>query len=503
MKDEFVSTVSHELRTPLTSIRGALGLLSAGLLGEVSEKAANLLRIAVSNSDRLVRLINDILDLERMQSGRAPLSLRRCALSELAQQAIDAIHPVADAASVTLSLQAEAVYVDADSDRILQVMTNLLSNAVKFSPANSQVQLIILSETDGVTLSVIDEGRGVPADKLETIFDRFQQVDASDSRQKGGTGLGLAICRTIAQQHGGRIWAERNPERGTTFRMFLPVRINHEAAETAGLLLTEGATSATVMICDEDDESRRSVVERLQRNGYHVIEAENGQQATALARQFPLNAILLAVSAPGLDGWETLRALKGESSTAGIPIVVLGMPLSGIPPREAQGANGWIPQPLDEELVLRELARVLRGAGEEASVLLVEDDEDMAGVVEATFERAGIRCYHAATRRRAIELCQSARPDLVILDLALPDGDGFHIVDWLRQHEELRKLPLVVYSAREVSDEERQQLRLGPTEFLTKATVPPQDVEALVQTMLQRYREGIPAPKNEAFPGPS
>ncbi len=161
MKDEFVSTVSHELRTPLTSIRGALGLLSAGLLGTVSDKAANLLRIALSNSDRLVRLINDILDLERIQSGREPLAFRPIALSEIVRQAIDGMQPVADAAGVQLIHDANMVQLSADPDRLLQVMTNLLSNAVKFSPEGATVSVTLREGSSGVTLSVIDQGRGI------------------------------------------------------------------------------------------------------------------------------------------------------------------------------------------------------------------------------------------------------------------------------------------------------------------------------------------------------
>ncbi len=222
MKDEFISTVSHELRTPLTSIRGALGLLSSGMLGEVNEKVANLLRIALTNSDRLVRLINDILDLERIQSSREPPALENVELSEMVRQAMEGMQPVADAGGVRLIHDAVKVEVEADPDRLLQVLTNLLSNAIKFSPPNSTVSVMLRPEAEGVMLSVIDQGRGIPEDKLEAIFGRFQQVDASDSRQKGGSGLGLAICRTIVTQHSGRIWAERNPVRGATFRVYLP-----------------------------------------------------------------------------------------------------------------------------------------------------------------------------------------------------------------------------------------------------------------------------------------
>jgi PAS domain S-box-containing protein len=221
LKDEFISTVSHELRTPLTSIRGALGLLSSGILGNINDKASNLLRIAVTNSDRLVRLINDILDLERIQSGKEPITFRSLQLSEVIRQAIDGMQPVADAAGVQLLHDTTQAEILGDPDRLLQVLTNLLSNAVKFSSPNTTVSVMMRPGAAGITISVIDQGRGIPADKLEAIFGRFQQVDASDSRQKGGSGLGLAICRTIVLQHSGRIWAERNPVRGSTFRVFL------------------------------------------------------------------------------------------------------------------------------------------------------------------------------------------------------------------------------------------------------------------------------------------
>ncbi len=225
LKNEFISTVSHELRTPLTSIRGALGLLSLEIpngANGTNDRAANLPRIALTNSNRLMSLINDILDLERLQSGLEPLAFQSVRLDQIIRTAIDGMQPVADAAGVQFIHDTTEAEIAANPERLLQVLTNLLSNAVKFSPPNSTIFIMLRSDSSGVTLSVTDDGRGIPADKLESIFGRFQQVDASDSRQKGGTGLGLAICRTIVQQHSGRIWAERNPIRGSTFRVFLP-----------------------------------------------------------------------------------------------------------------------------------------------------------------------------------------------------------------------------------------------------------------------------------------
>jgi signal transduction histidine kinase len=212
LKDEFISTVSHELRTPLTSIRAALGLLSAGVAGKVDEKAANLLRIASSNTDRLVRLINDILDLERMESGRAPLMMRLCSLPDLVQQAVDTMKSMAEAGAVRLEIAPEpantASSFDGDPDRMLQVLTNLLSNAIKFSPPGAAVRILTASDGTNLVLQIEDSGRGVPAEKLETIFDRFGQVEASDARQKGGSGLGRV---TPPQRRSFRPWMTEEP----------------------------------------------------------------------------------------------------------------------------------------------------------------------------------------------------------------------------------------------------------------------------------------------------
>ena len=223
LKNDFISTVSHELRTPVTAIRGALGLVSADLTGQLDQKTANLIRIARANSERLVKLVNDILDLDRLGSGRERMMMRTLKLDDIVNQAVDNMAPVAQTANVTLVHNPSSVEIMGDPDRLLQVITNLISNAIKFSPKNSAVSIVLSPETQGVTLSVVDPGRGIPVDQLETIFDRFQQVDSSDSRQKGGTGLGLAICKAIVQQHSGRIWAERNQDGGSTFRVFLPL----------------------------------------------------------------------------------------------------------------------------------------------------------------------------------------------------------------------------------------------------------------------------------------
>jgi signal transduction histidine kinase/CheY-like chemotaxis protein len=495
LKDEFISTVSHELRTPLTSIRGALGLLSSGIIGDVDAKALNLLRIAVTNTDRLIRLINDILDLERMESGRAPLQIRRCSLRDLSQQAIETMTPLADANTVHLALEPftvaqaafpEALFFDGDADRILQVLTNLLSNAIKFSPPASTVRIYTEATSDSILLKIVDEGRGIPSDKLDSIFDRFQQVEPSDARQKGGTGLGLAICRSIVQQHSGSIWAQRNLIAGTTLYVMLPRTTRATDMAVSAVLPPRG--EGAIMICDDDAGIRTVVAEHLHRQGYTVIEAESGEQALVLAAEHHVEAILLDLYMPGLSGWETLQRLRNNPVTANIPVVVLSVLSSTLRPQLTGDAQGWVQKPFNENLLFAELGRVLHQGEGPAYVLLVEDDEDLASVLIASFQDAAVHVDHASTRQMAIRQCITRPPDLLILDLTLPDGDGFSLVEWLRQQPTLRSLPLVVYSGREISESEMAKLRLGPTEFLTKAKVQPQEVEALVLSMVHRLR---------------
>ena len=486
LKDEFISTVSHELRTPLTSIRGALGLLTSGILGDVNEKAANLLRIALTNSDRLVRLINDILDLERIQSGREPLAFRTVQLADIVKQAVEDLQPMADGAGVRLIHDTTKVEITADPDRLLQVVTNLLSNAVKFSPPNSPVSVMLRPGVTGVILSVIDHGRGIPADKLETIFGRFQQVDASDSRQKGGTGLGLAICRTIVMQHSGRIWAERNPVRGSTFRIFLPYK--PAPLVSSGHPVETEPGHGTVVLADANPESRPRIAAQLARHGYSVVQTATAEQ-TLLAAGQDAQAILLDSAPDGINGWEILPQLRRLDATSKTPVVLLSVE----DPEDSDDWDGGDAKPgttpRKEEALLAELSRALCGIEERARILVVEDDRDLARIIGEVFARDSISVQTAHSLHETIEACATFNPHLMVLDIGLPDGDGFNVVDWLRQHESLARLPLVVYSGRELSADERKQLTLGPTYFLAKARVQPQQLEALVLTMLRSSRQ--------------
>src|SRR5258708_2988321 len=286
MKDEFVSTVSHELRTPLTSLRGALGLLSSGMLGAVAEKGQRMLEIAVANTDRLVRLINDILDLERMQSGRIEVNRRTADAYSLMVQASEGLLSLAESAGVRIIVEPVDARLWVDSDMILQTLTNLLSNAVKFSPAGETITLSGTNQETAFTFRVTDHGRGIPGDKLESIFERFKQVDASDSRDKGGSGLGLAISRSIVTAHGGRIWAESGTGKGSIFQFSIPLRENKQPKPAID-------PTRTLLVCEEDASAMQAVTEMLRSDGFAVVSVGSAAQVVHRAVELRPDPIIL------------------------------------------------------------------------------------------------------------------------------------------------------------------------------------------------------------------
>jgi len=491
-KDEFVSIVSHELRTPLTSIRGSLGLLAGGVLAASPEKAERMLKIAVDSTDRLVRLINDLLDIERINSGTTEIERRPCDAEQLVQDAADAMDAAAAEAGVTLHVSSARVAVWADPDRVAQTLTNLLSNAIKFSPRGGRVWLAVEEREGELRFSVRDEGRGIPVDKLELVFERFQQVDSSDARDKGGTGLGLAICRSIVEQHGGRIWVQSVAGLGSTFTFTLPT----------GLLGAEDRSQPAVpyrpriLICDDDPGVREVTGALLEQQGYEVISAASGREAITFAKAKSPNAILLDIFMPGMSGWDTALALSQSPDTRDIPIVIMsGLPADLTTPSPVVVID-WIGKPVDEKTLFEALDRALARQRTIGRVLVVEDDLDLASVLLAVFERHGVEAVQARSGTEAVALCRDLQPDMLVLDVGLPGGDGFSVVDWLRQNERMRNVPIVVYTARDLSAAERRRLDMGRTRFMTKGTVTLEHFERDVLDFL-----GAVAPRAEAVAG--
>jgi PAS domain S-box-containing protein len=367
IKSDFVSVVSHELRTPLTSIRGSLGLLAGGVAGEIAEPARGLIEIAAKNSDRLVRLINDILDVEKVESGSMHFRFQLVDLAALIAQAVESNQAYAQPFNVRFVViqPLPEVRVRADPDRLLQVLANLLSNAAKFSPRGGQVEIAVTVENGRVAVAVTDHGKGIPPDFHHRVFERFAQADASSTRQKGGTGLGLSIAKAIVERHGGHIGFETRPEAGTTFTFDL-AEWGGETALAAGSL-----AGARILICEDDPDLALELRHTLEREGCQIDVAGTAVDAKRLLAGNSYSAMTLDLLLPDQDGLSLVRELRLDARTSGMPVVVVSA--WGGEERderigETLGVLEWLVKPVDPARLLTAVRRAVRGSLHEGPV---------------------------------------------------------------------------------------------------------------------------------------
>lgn len=443
MKDEFVSTVSHELRTPLTSIAGSLGLLAGGAAGPLPEKAARLIQIAQANSQRLVRLINDILDIEKIESGKLRLEMIPLDLGEIARKSIEGVLGYASELGVTLTLvDPEDAPIRGDADRLVQVVTNLLSNASKFSPAGGEVRVTVDRETRLARLSVVDQGPGIPDAFRSRIFSKFAQADGSDTRAKGGTGLGLAIAREIAERHGGRLWFESAMGEGASFHLDLPLA-DLETREEDG----EGPR---LLIVEDDSDAAEVLREMLERDGFAADIAGTGRDALSAARTGVYAALLVDLQLPDADGISLIRMLRDDPDTRDLPVVVVSADAArGKGRGRSLEVVDWMDKPFDQTRLRAAMAAIYRRNDQRRPrVLHVDDDRDILEVTAAALS-SGADMVSAETLAAARAAIAEKLPDLVILDLGLPDGSGLDLLSDLGD-ESGRSVPVIVYSAQEM-----------------------------------------------------
>ncbi len=307
LKKEFVSTVSHELRTPLTSIRGSLSLLSAGVLGDIPAEASDVVNIAERNVMRLIALINDILDLEKLDDGKLEMHFESTTVQSLTSRAAEAVRGLADTEAITLHVERTSALANVDADRIVQVLVNLLSNAIKFSPRGSTVSIATTAIADYVEMRVIDHGRGIPKEARELIFERFRQVEASDSRRKGGTGLGLSISKAIITQHMGTISVESEAGKGSTFIIRVP-----------------RAFQARALVCESDPTLRATFVTALETRGYDVRVASTSDEAISVLNSAPPDVAVLDLNVDVATSPALLEAAHQAQAIHGMPILFVG-----------------------------------------------------------------------------------------------------------------------------------------------------------------------------------
>ena len=448
MKNDFVSVVSHELRTPLTSIRGSLGLIAGGVAGELPEKARALVEIAAKNCERLVRLINDILDVEKIESGQMGFRFAPVELMPLIEHAIESNRSYAEGLEVELEIAAavDSARVWADPDRLLQVLTNLLSNACKFSPQGGKVEVAVARRDGEVGVAVTDHGRGIPAEFQPRVFERFAQADSSSTREKGGTGLGLSISRAIVERHRGRMGFTSEPGVATTFHFDLP----EWGALPDAAAAAEGGRPL-ILVCEDDRDVAHLLSLMLERDGYRTDVVHDAAAARRLLRERAYAAMTLDLVLPDQDGITLIRDLRRDEATSRLPIIVVSVraeegkvELNG----GAVGVVDWLVKPIDEDRLTAAMERAVQAprAGD-SRILHVEDDPDLQRVVAAIV--GGDATVEQALSLAAARDCLARqRFDLVILDLALPDGSGLELLPFLGSLEP--PTPVLIFSAHDV-----------------------------------------------------
>ncbi|MDQ6693870.1 MAG: PAS domain S-box protein [Chloroflexota bacterium] len=455
MKNEFVSMVSHELRTPLTSIRGSLGLIAGGVAGEVSPQVKAMVDIAHSNSERLVRLINDILDMEKIESGKMVFEIAPTSLMPLVSQAMDANQGYAGQFGVrfTIKESLDDATVNIDSDRMIQVLTNLLSNAAKFSPRGDAVEISVVRHDGKIRLLVEDHGPGISEEFSSRIFQKFAQADSSDTRQKGGTGLGLSISKAIVESFGGELSFTTTLGKGTTFYFDLPEWHTY-TRDTSALEAGRADRQPHILICEDDRDVANLLGIMLSKGGFTCDTANSAAEAREKLEKESYDAMTLDLMLPDKDGLSLIRELREAAATHNLPIVVVSA-RAELAAREldagAAAIIDWVDKPIDGDRLLMSVRRATHQSDARPRILHVEDDLDIVQVVAMMLRDLG-EVSHASTLAEAYTKLAEEQFDLVILDLGLPDGRGLELLPRLHQTGPLTSV--VLFSAREVSAEE-------------------------------------------------
>lgn len=455
IKNEFISTVSHELRTPLTSIRGSLGLITGGAIGELPEKIQEMLKIASNNTERLLLLINDILDIQKIESGQMAFRFKTIELMPLIKQALSDCSGYAEQHNIRFLIRKElpGVFIFADPDRLSQVVSNLLSNAAKYSPEGDVVEISLAHHQGRVRLSVTDHGPGIPEEFHDRLFEKFTQSDSSDTRQKGGTGLGLNISKAIVEKHGGQISFITKEGIGTTFFVDLPALTPETMTEEPPKQLETHASTSVLII--EDDPDIAALIQRmLTEAGMNGVIAPDAEQALAALRSQPRHyqAVTLDINLPGEDGISLLHRLRQSAETYSLPVIIISVEADNARQTLNGGAVGvvdWLTKPIDEQR-LKNAVRQAARLSKIPQVLHVEDESDIHQVVKSMLQDQ-CELTWAKNLAQAREQIMRQRFDLVLLDIKLPDGSGLDLLCPIEKQDAPPQV--IIFSAYDVTED--------------------------------------------------
>lgn len=523
LKSEFLANVSHELRTPLNAIITLSDILIRGMPGKLNPEQVKQLEIIQRSGKNLLNLINDILDLSKIEAGKIEPIYSVIPIQAVIEETMEHIRPLCVDKGLALEYICtpdvpKEIY--SDQDKITKAVVNLVSNAVKFTEKGKIAVRMNLHGPSELRISVTDTGIGIPEDRIEEIFNEFHQIDSSDSRNYGGTGLGLSITKRVMEILGGSVSVVSSPGKGSTFTLSIPLKVKSEYADKKVLDLDEKVSkrfepkSDLELTDDRDhlDESRKVILtiddekeviyimrQYLHQSNYQIIFPRNGEDVLELARKYKPFAITLDILMPGRSGWDILQTLKGDKTTSGIPVIVASI-LAEKERAADMGATGYLVKPFEpqhllqflEELASKSGRKKMRldlpkiwqfkgkeskrpkvsgskaGAAHRERILLVDDDQDTQYAMQYMLEEAGYQVFVAGDGREAIKQAESVKPHLILMDIMMPGMDGYKATQILKKKERFKKVPIVAMTAKAMKGDREKTILAGCDDYIAK-----------------------------------
>jgi signal transduction histidine kinase/response regulator RpfG family c-di-GMP phosphodiesterase len=502
LKNQFLANMSHELRTPLNSIIGFSRVILKGIDGPLTDLQTQDLNAIYNSGKLLLRLINDVLDISKIAAGKMELSFEQVDLVEIIRGVFSTTKAlVKDKPEIELreSVPDTMPLITADATRVRQVLLNLMSNAAKFTE-KGYIELSADFDQRFVTVKVADTGAGIPADKFDLIFQEFEQVDGSSTRTVGGTGLGLPISRHFVEMHGGRIWVESQVDVGSTFAIQLPIMGPGSEEEKAAEEAID-PSRRLILAIDDDPDVIKLYKRYLEKQNYQVIGLSQSEEALSKARAMRPFAILLDLLMPKKDGWAVIQELKSDPITQDVPVImcsIVGAAGRGF----SLGAADFLIKPISEEKLMTALARLENGSDNDSTavrqILIIDDTPADRQLLRRTIEAAQ-EAYHvieAGDGKEGVEIIQRHPPDLVVLDLLMPEMDGFAVLEQLKTDQEMRRIPIIIVTAKDLTAQEQAEINGHVAALFRKGLFREEELLQDLNLALHRARKRSEKPKD-------
>jgi signal transduction histidine kinase/CheY-like chemotaxis protein len=498
MKSQFLANMSHELRTPLNSIIGFSEILQTRLERDLPDKYMRFLQNINASGEHLLGIINDLLDLSKIEAGKMEVNAERFSIESVLRGVCTIMKGIADKRGIEFELEFQPTLpaLEADPVKVKQVFYNLLSNAVKFSKDKSTIRISARKLDGGASplgeealeVSIADDGIGIDPQFHEAIFDEFRQVDNTSTRTFGGTGLGLTLVKRFVELHRGQVLVDSSLGKGSVFNVTLPVHFKGvvgRTAETPPTLRTPNGL-CHVLVVEDDPSAYEAVSAQLAKERMIAVRARFGEEAIRLARETRPAVITLDIILPDMDGWEVLKRLKEDPLTRSIPVVIVSL----LDNRElglALGAEDYFMKPIEGQAFIQRLKELVPpGNVEESTLLLIDDDARLHEMLDALLLPQGYLLDHAMTGVEGLRMASAKGYAIVILDLLMEEMDGFQVAQELKAAERTRDLPILVLTAKELTQEDRKRLSGKVTTMMQKGATSAADLVGAVHDLVQR-----------------